>query len=73
MCHSYSTAVFPYRVKNTLSQSNTCDPKGNKEKAFVGGDAQTHQQRHRCWFEKLSSFHNASSFDSKLSRPSFRR
>jgi hypothetical protein len=65
MRYFYLVAMFLYRVKNALSQGNAPDPKGNKKKAFVDSDpqthGQTHQQRHRCWIEKLSFFHNASS------------
>jgi hypothetical protein len=70
MPHSYLAAMLLYRVKNAFSQGNSPDPKGNKKEIIVDSDAQTHgqahQQRYLCWIEKLSSFHNASSFRSKL-------
>jgi hypothetical protein len=63
-------AMLLYRVKNALSQGNDPDGNGNKKKPIVDSDAQTHgqahKQRHGSWIEKLSSFHNASSFRSKL-------
>lgn len=61
----YLIAMLLYRVKNASPYGNDSDGECNDKKAFIDCDAQAnsqaHQQRHHCWIEKLSSFHNASS------------